>query len=520
MFSIKNIYTKSSTVINIENLDSNVEFIISTIISKKNKDELDDPRQFTLLDGFINWKGDDFKKKLYDRYVRSFNDIIDTATLKEIYPLPVYIVNPILDMFRLDEVVKYLVEVYGLKAPSNLADEFDEMIELDGRGTRVQTYIKKDYIELAALVVVIKAIIGPIGQFAYVRSKDLNKTHKNYILYQFLIQHPIFQSEPAEKLWGLIDKVVNLPTNESVLDSIRTLENRLPKDEIPTAVLARVVIEKLPLACIVDDDKDKNIVTKIYNYVNNKLKSQGDTTKSIKPKTSLVDSESGTGDEESIIESTRVCGNLGTATPLEISWSINSIEAIMFQLPDYMKKDIDLALAYEAHDCCQVFMNGNLHRTQIDMLTFLFKDVVVPRALEHVDIESIINLMGVGFSYLWGMGFKQMALLLIAQQDTTQTDIMTINTTVNRSRLSKEMKDELERLYPYKRVINEDTQANLVEELITTLVNEIYDVRWIHTGKDKWVEEVLGDRNSDKILPVDLKLQLASIIIEHEKRRQ
>jgi hypothetical protein len=50
----------------------------------------------------------------------------------------------------------------------------DTQIEKDALGTRVQTYIQDDYYELASLSIAMKAIIGPIGQFAYVKQSEIN----------------------------------------------------------------------------------------------------------------------------------------------------------------------------------------------------------------------------------------------------------------------------------------------------------------------------------------------------------
>lgn len=519
MFSIDSVYTKSSTIVKVDYNGETLKFVISSIIAKRNKDELDDNNQYKLVNSYLDYKGEEFKKELFNRLIKSYNDITDSILLPDIYPLPVYIVNGILDMFSLDDIIYYVKNVFKLPAPANLEDEFDYNIEKDGKGTRIQTYIKDDYIELVALVVVIKIIIGSIGYFAYARAKDVNTVHKEYILYQLLKQHPIFKSNPANKLWGLIDKVVNLPTNDQKVDNIRTLEKQLPKEEIATAILAVVAIQKLSVCCIVDDDKDKNIVTKVYNYVNNKLKSAGDTTKSIKPKTSLTDTESGTGDKESIIESTRISSNLNTATPLELSWAINSVEKILIQLPEYIKSKVDMEVVNDAMEFNKIFNNGNIHRVQIDILAFIFKDIIDPRALDYVDIDSIINLMSVGFAYLWGIDFKKLALLLVSQQNTMDEDIMSINSTVNRTRIPKEVKEELEVLYPYKRVINKETQANLVEETINGMVNDFFDKKWNHTASDKYILSVLNNTNSNNLLYIDLKLDLANFIIQHERNR-
>lgn len=520
MFSINTLYTKSSIVVNVNHNKDNIDFTISTIISKRNEKELKDPRQFELLNSYLDYKGPEYKDKLFKAYIKTHTDIQDLIWEGPVRSLPVHIVNEVLDLFDLNDIVHYLKNVYRLPPPSNLKEEFDPLVEQNSQGTRVQTYIINDYLELAALVLVIKAIIGPIGQYAYIKAKEMTSIHKEYILLQFLRQHPIFNSPPAEKLLGLIDKVVNLPTNSKETDDIRVLQKQLSKEAISEGVMAVVVIQKLPLCCIVDDNKDKNIVTIVYNYVNNKLKAPGDSTKSIKPKTNLTDTESGTGDKESIIESTRISSNLNTATPTEISWSVDSIEKIMHQLPNYMKDKIDMNIVKDSYEFCQSFQNGNLNKIQVQLVGFLFKDIIDPRALDHINIGCLINLFAVGFAYLWGTDFKHLALVLVSQPNVIDNeDSITINSTVNRTRIPKELKDELQELYPYNRVINETTRANTVEENITTLVNEFYNIRWKHTAYEKYIVEVLEDLNPSKILPIDLKLQLAKLFIEHERRR-
>ena len=529
MFSIGNIYTKEETIIKVSHGGEEVEFVISSIISKRNKQELDDPRQFLLLNAYLDYKGDQFKAELFQRYLKSSEVIFSYLQRTGIYTsdgtkpgwsLPTEIVNPIFDMFDLMDLYNFVKNVYRLQPPSILADVFDEMIERDGRGTRVQTYIKDDYLELASLVLMIKAVIGPIGQFAYTKSGAIGSQHKEYILFQFFKYEKFFNSPPMVKLLGLIDKSVNLPTNDDTVDAKRVIEEQLPREEIPIYVASIVVLQKLPVVCIVDDNSDKNIITKIYNYVNNKMKAPGDAAKTIRDKTNLADNESTTGDKESMVESLRVVADISEGNIIEMDWSISTIEKILYQFPKVYRDIIDEKAMKDAITFTKVFANANISRQQVNILGFIFKDVIDPRALEYVSIDSIINLLAIGFGYMWGLGFKTLALLLVSQQDVSRELSLSINLTANRSRIPKEMKDELDRLYPYKRVKNEEVHENLVEETITAMTNALFDMKWIHTATDNYITEVHGDRNPSKILPTDLKIQLAKFIIEHERLRQ
>ena len=186
-FSIENLYIKNAdTKIKVTYNDRMLEFTIGSVIGKKNKEDLDNTVQFVLLNEYLAYKGEVFQAELFDKLCKSMDDIVATLTRAEIHPLPYHIVFPLLDHFDLNDVFLFLKNVKGLQAPSNLADTFDTSIESDGRGTRVQTYIKDDFIELAALTIIMKVVLGPLCELAYAKSKEVNSMHKEYILFQLI----------------------------------------------------------------------------------------------------------------------------------------------------------------------------------------------------------------------------------------------------------------------------------------------------------------------------------------------
>jgi len=519
MFSINNLFTKLNTTVKAKYKTREIEFVISSVISKRNKDELDNDIQFTLLNAYLDHKGEEFKEELFEKLLAADEEIMMSITRQDIYPLPYSIIHPILDMFDMVDVFNFIKHTFKLKAPSNLMDEFDPLIESDGRGTRIQTYLKDDYLELATLSTILKATVGPICHFAYVKNKELNSIHREYILFHFYKSHKLYNTPPMQKLLGLVEKLVYLPTNGPDADSVRILEKQIPKDEIPIYVLGVVVLQKIAISPLVDDDENKNIITKIYNYINNKLKSSGDVSKSVRNKTALSDSEGAAGDRESIVESYRIISELSSGLSLEMDWAVSTIDRIIHQLPKHVSDMLDRNIVIEASQFCKAFHNGNIHRAQIDILAIIFKSLLDPRSLDYIKLESMVNLFSVGFAYLWAIDCKNLALLLTSQVDHNSADVMSINITVNRSRIPKEIKEELNTLFPYKRVINDNNQANLVEETVNELANEIFNMRWIPLAYDKYIVDVLGEKNIQKILPADLKVQLAEFIIKNERLR-
>lgn len=520
MFSIvTSALSNSDTYFKVEYGDEDIDFTISSLISTRKKEELTNEIQFRLLNGYVDWKGDEYKHKLFNLYKKAFDEITSFIRKESIHPLPTYIFNPIMDYFDLADIFHYCKHVYKLPPPSGLMVEFDEMIEKDGKGTRVQTYLKDDYLELVSLCLIIKAIFGPIGEFAHIKPKDIEGIHKEYILFHFIKFNKIFKSEPMQKLLGLIEKLLDLPTNPVDTDAVRIIEKRLQKDEIPIYILAVVALQRLTILPIVDDTDSSHIVTKIYNYVNSKLKCPGDISKKINNKTTFIDLDSGNGDTESSIESTRIVETLSTSTIIEINWAVDNIEKIIKQMPNCYKTHIDRNIVNDAVGFVKVLKNNVPIRAQLDICSVIFKDIIDPRAFDYLDLDNILNLLAVGFSYLWEIDQKQLALLLIAEQIENVDNMLNINLTTNRTRIPKEVKDGLEKYFPYYKVINESKTVNLVESTIGILTNELYSYRWNYTASDEYILQVYEDNNPSRILSNDLKLILAYFYIKHEELR-
>jgi hypothetical protein len=109
-----------------------------------------------------------------------------------------------------------------------------------------------------------------------------------------------------------------------------------------------------------------------------------------------------------------------------------------------------------------------------------------------------------------------LALLIMSEADYSSNDEFVFNSTVNRTRIPQVMKNELDMLFPYKRVINESTTSNLVEEWIGNIVSEITKRHWIIRTSDQYLEQVHGNYQN-KIMPATLKVVIADFIIKHEK---
>ena len=516
MFKLNNLYNNAALEIEIEHNGVTIIFNVSTIINKRNKDEIAADKQFVLLEAYLDYKGDNFKTALMNEYIKVDEILSDNIGRMEIMPLPNEIVNGILDLIDLDDVYNFIKNVYRYPALNSLGDEFDEKIIKDGHGTRVQTYIKDDYLQLVSFVQVLKSIIGPIGEFGYMNSTELGKAHNHYVLFNFITQHKIAESAPYIKLYGLVNHVIVSLSKSEDETLIRVIEKQLPSDEIVVWVLSIVMMQKIAMATIVDDTDVKNVITRTYNFVNNKLKVKGDTSNAIRSKRPMVDSESGDGDPESILESYRIVSELPKGFIVEMDYYLGDL----INTPDLIDPKIDPVVLGEARSFTQKLSDSKLSKAQITLLGWILKDVLDPRELNYVKMETILKLMALTFAYLWQNDFKYLALLLTALK-VENDDAIVINFTTNRSRVTKDLKDIMDTIYPYKKIIvstsTANREVNVADNAINILAEEFYKHRWVFTANSEYILEATNSKTLSINVPSDLKIQLAKLIIHINK---
>lgn len=501
-----------------------IKFNISNIVNVKNKESLANNEQFKYLNNYLVYKGKEFNNNLYEKYKEVLSDIEQTLfNNNRYYTLPTNITDKILDQLDYEDILHFLKNVERLQPPSNLKEEFDMSIEEDGKGTRIQTYLQSDYLELAAILIICQFILPVLGEYYFNNESKLGKANRNYTLFNLIKGHDIFNKPAIDKLQAWIDVLIRQHTKDDMVYNIRVLESQLPTSEIPVLILGSILIEKLSVYVLGNDNKDKNMINTIYNYIFSKLRSPYGND-GLKDKTMLTDKDSLNGDKESIIESTRITATLNTATPTELIWSIDSIDKIIYQLPPHIRDMIDREKAYIVLDNITKSLSNNIVKPQIIMLGFIFKCIIDSRSLYHVDIKCLLNLIAVAFVYLDKIGFLNLALILAAYYDVNEDEDMEfkMNTTVNISRIPKEVKQELYDLFPYERQINKTKTENLAEAAISNLSSDIYRYRVINTIRFDVLEAIsteqsIRDIDLNNLLMQDIKLIYSEFVIKHEK---
>jgi len=512
MFTLLNVYTTEPLKIRVQYREKMMDLDISSLVFKRNKAELDENNQMVLLNAYLDYKGDDFKNHLFEKLQIVSEVIINNVAAAELPDITPNTLD-ILNMFDLQDIYNFVTTVYKLPRLSIFKDSFDKQLELDDILTREQTYIQQDYFELVSLVIPLKVIVGVLGTYTYVFNKRM-PANKELLLYKFIKKY-VEQSPAVTKLKGYIERIAEQQASASD-DKVRVIENFIPEEETAIYVLASLLITKLSMAVVITDTNEKNIVHRVYNFVINKRKIKQDSATRINDRVTLTDAD--TGEKESILESYRVISKLAAATTVEFDWAVRDIYKLAQQLDPAISKTFLDSTSVMKHKLEKLINND--YKIIIELLGIIFKNIIDPRMIEYLSLDKLINLIRVAYCYLWVNDNKFLALLVVSVTNSSDNydELVMANTSVARTRLSKDMMEELNKIFPYERVINPTKTENVASKWITDYIVKLESKQWIPLADKDSIVEVYGNMITVMMLPKDIKNVLAKFLIDNEKR--
>ena len=493
----------------VKHKDQELKFPIRHIINRRLREPINEDKVFFLLNEYLKYKGKEFQDKLFETLKKS-SEIIEMEAFKpNLEPLPVKPFHDVLDMFDLEDIKKFLKEKRLITPPSRLGDVFDTSIELNEKGTRVQTYLKEDYMELIALLVALKSIFGLIGKYTAIKAELLqNNPYREYILLQLIITHPIAQSNAFKKVFLSITKLVERVMSDNNKYIIRILEKNISRDAIPEYIMGKVIVERLFTNNELEDTNNKSTITKIYKYASNQLKSKSDVS-NIKVKYYNQTSEE--GESESNLESLRTPSNITMGNIQEFRVYANMPYDILekLNLSEY-KKDFDKLNKYFKE-------KFNLYlplQESIYVTSWIIKSVMDPRCIFYLKLDELINLITIAYIWLKKHELYGLATILVSYQNFDSH--INVSSTYT-SKIDPYVKDNLDNYYPFKRTVL--TKAGKKEEsFIENIITKIHKSLATFSLKTLAEEDVVKKSNNgiysaDVTLPADIKNQFMHLLI-------
>lgn len=487
-------------------------FHVENIINRKLREQMAPKDVYYILNKFIEFKGPDFDAKLYNILLKSKNTLIDDLDIPDLDIPPMEIIHDVLDLFDYKEVKDFIVTNRLITPPINLPREYDDTRELDGKGSREQTYIKDDYISLIALITILKATGGCIGQYASNKINLLDRAPlKEYVLFNLYRTHDLYKTEPSFiKIVDSLSKLVERLFKSEEATSIRIIEKTISRDTIPIYITGLTVIHKLLFNNELSDDIRKNTVTKIYGYATDQLRSNDNGKVKIKY---TMNSDSSVTESDSAFESGRVSTTVTVGNIMEFKYNSSDPYRLARQIGITSTKAVInstlKAFKYFIEDSSAMPIDESVY-----ISAWILASTVDPRSVDYIEEEVYTNL-ALSFLWLYEHGYIDLAYIICSFHSHASTTFK-MNIT-QKVKISAELKDELNRRYGHNKlgkVNSKDKEISYIENTINVYTKALASYNLYSILPEAMLMSLTNSRSREVIVPGDIKSQLAKLSIE------
>jgi len=480
----------------------NTGFNFNTIVKK---DE-DNVLRFSLSDlGKPVVKSDKIYTEL-NLYLKTFTSIEQDAMfdilvnikklLDSIYPSEVMfnkirvLTTEYLNYFDFNKVREFVIRA-RIPIPENFVETFTK--DITKNITRDKTYTHNDYIDLVTLIIILKSVFPIFSHYTGVIKDEIGKQYKETYVFG-IISKSKFNNHPAlNKLHQYILATVGINDFDDTTNAIKGMNI----DEFIDTLIAKTMIRKLLVSDLQDTNVNHNLITYVYKYMNQIKKDHDNKTHDnvvIKEPISASDSEN----TLSILEQFKLKEDVSIGDVVTLEHYISNTSRLISQV----YPNIDYSLLEEFSHYVKLLEKENIYHPQINILRIMLRNVISYRSILHLPRPVIITLMTICATILWQNDLKFLSVLLCST--TKESREQMLSTVGSRGRLSPELIDELNVLYPYKYVsrdsnFNKAKPVNPAIDSIDRLINSFSDYIWYSTFSKPRIKEANNDENYDDI---------------------
>ena len=489
---------------------SHGEHLIPWAASPFDRTELqDNGRIFDGINGYWARLTHQRQGEIFEVYLRikelmdNFGDFDDVAY--KLLPL----VKQLIDDYHPFDEVQYWVNNYGnYHIPENVLDS--TTFERGSPTTEEKTYFKEDYRNLVAMSTVLHVMVPIWGEFIFRTKDDTGTTFKEYYAYMLLGQSKILECKAMKKLLKYVEH--QLPANGS---SDAAILKGISREDYPTWMLARVLVRRVSIC-----DITGNIIKVVFQYIRQKNSGQksGGARGSGFSMSDVIRAkynDSNSGDDESnhsILEGYMIQNEVSTGDVKTIVHYLNNPYFVARKI----EPDISPGLVAKCVESVQVLMAYRPQPVQITLVAWTLKDAVYPRAYELLGKFSILNAIAITQAILLHRHQLIMAAFVGAIV-IEEVDEFRLTGSESKGKLSRELADKLDIIYPFRRRIGPKKSAKLVNPVIVDIdvvTKALGEAEWKITLPDQCLLEFDPPLISRIfVTPFDIRNVVAQMII-------
>ena len=438
--------------------------------------------------------------RIFDVYERMLFVLNNVNTLMHLQLQMRDLVKELYSFHDLEELKRSILFYGDVKIPATMKSDYGP------KDIKPRTYLRDDYMELVLFTIALRPMVPVFGEYIEHIKKEVGSNHKEHNAMGILSTSNIYNCPAMERLRTYVCSSVEY---EDV--SISAVLEGLGSDELPEWLLNRSIIRKVLVGEVNVPDDKSTIISNIYNFIISNNRSmdrnfKGKVTDKRQPR------DGSDEDNISLVETYKVKQEVSDGTV--VLASVYS-EAFL-QMAQKIDPTVPKGLLNKFVRAAVANEELNILKHHITLSQWVTHKALAPRSIPSLNKPALLRTIGVTQTLLWHWGFKELALLMTATPvPDEEGDVF--GTLDTRTRIPKDLLDQLVERYPYYRRTNSkmqnERQSNVGARAVDSLAKEIFQYDWVVNAPQEFLAEVYPNGTTTMLAPSDLKSQLAKLIL-------
>ena len=447
------------------------------------------------------------QKEIFDTYVDIHNAITGSSNVErlgfELQALSTRLVS-FHDFNSIRAYVQYKSDI-RIPGPPHLPEVFVESI--DKNHTRNKTYIVSDYLNLVSLVLQLRIMVPVWGEYIKQTGKVIGTEYKEQYAFYLLNNSSIENNEAMLKLKEYVNAIVPADgNNAAILEGISSVEYSIWN-------LSVLIVRRLCMADVRGLDPSPVLVMHTSRHIRERVKRSDSSFRGGILKERVEATGSNVPDELQNSTMERY-----PQKPEIYAGDISHFRHLMRDPKLYAKRlaptlqDYELNSSFVAEEALSA---QDLHPAQKLLMQWVFDDCVVPAQgmdfIKHVDIAKALC---VTHSVLWHYGHHMLAALATAtHKKISEENVITGG--YSKGRVSRELQDKLNELFPYQKKNRAGKQIQVVMNDIELLLDLFMKDNWSANLVPEQLA-IINPRSAGVrriMIPHDFKTKITELVI-------
>lgn len=483
------------------------------------------PSPFAEFNNYVKTKPPIWHKEMFERYKQIKEDI---QTINNVENLLKVLNKRFIELYKEVDLEEIKAWVRLPTSGIYIANKSNETYDVE------TTYNYHDYLELVTYALALRFIAPIWGDINNRMNAEYGKDIRE--VYSMEILHgTCMASDPSR---GIICKAEErlkefIIKSKMALDTNAVLLSGLSEDDFYEYLYCAIVMKRISQGDISGNSERFNLIARTYYFLGNKVKqaskSYGRESVQIQMKKNpVVDRKGDDANSQSVLDVGFVRSRILTNEKVFLKYAVKDHQRLIQTLcPDLPEK-----LYWESMDTIkQMNTNHSFHAStreymlpiqevQLTLTKWVVHSSVNTVIFDHLELDEIIELIGLVRAILWHKGFHIFAAIISAVALPASED-STFIAPPSRSNLDQQLVERLNKAYDLGGTTkSEKSNMSYIGCLDNAINKQLSKFNWLLTLPDSWLENSkVIHKDKRLIIPSDIRNRIAELMLMIEENQ-